>query len=140
MNMVNLDEAAPKQRKTPVDYDANTREWLLEQGYLFGTVEKYNAYSNQLSDYMGFVDILAFNYDHTLAVQGCGLDISSHVHKMTTLRRDVVTAWLRNYPHRRLILIGWRKLKVNVKARKFFPRIIDFTLDKSGELIWKERI
>jgi hypothetical protein len=59
---------------------------------------------------------------------------------MTTLRRDVVTAWLRNYPHRRLILIGWRKLKVNVKARKFFPRIIDFTLDKSGELIWKERI
>jgi len=138
VNCVDMDAPAPKQRKTPTDYDAKTRAWLRSHGYLFGKVESYNIYSNRKADYLGFADIIAINDAHTLAVQGCGLDVSSHVHKLTELRRDVVTAWLRN-PNRRLIVIGWRKLKVGVKAVKFFPRVLDFTLDEKGDIVWLER-
>lgn len=137
MNVVDLDKDPPKQRKTPVNYNSKTLAWLRERGYKMAPMEIYNVYSGQKSDGFGFLDWLAIRGPETLGVQGCGLDIAPHIKKITQERRDIVKEWLIT---RALVLIGWRKLKTGVKAKKFFPRVIDFTLDENGELIWKERI
>ena len=72
----------------------------------------------------------------TIGVQACGPDFSEH--KKTIMEGEYTEAWLKN-PHRELLLIGWRKLKLKRggKAMRWRPRIGEFQL-KYGKLIFYE--
>ena len=138
MQILDLDKPAPKSRRRAVDYNSKTLALVRSWGYMIAKVENYNVYSNQKTDAFGFIDYLCIRDEDTLGLQACGMDVAPHITKMTTERRSAVEAWLR-CPSRRLVLIGHRKLKVGEKARKYFPRIVWFTLDERGELVWQEQ-
>jgi hypothetical protein len=118
-----------------------TLAMLRDEKYFPWIVESYNAFSGKRNDMYGFADIIAITDQHTVAVQVCGADFSSHVTKMTTEREAEVKAWLRG-PFREVILIGWRKVlkKRGGKQKVFKPRIMKFFLDSvgSGELHYRE--
>ena len=136
MTLVDMDAPAPKQRKTPVNYNAKTTAWMREQGYVFDKTESFNVFSNQRRDFMGFADYIAITNEYTIAIQAAGADFAPHIKKLTEQRRDAVTAWLSG--PRKLYLIGWRKL-VSGKRRLFKMRLAEFMLNEKGEIVWQER-
>ena len=138
--MIDLDAPEPKSRKRPVNYNSKSLKWLREQGFTCGRVESYDAYSNRKADLFGIIDYVAISPSWTVGVQMCGKDFASHIKKITEERINEATAWL-SCPHRELILIGWRKLKVKRGGKKeqYQPRIAHFWLNEKGELEWKER-
>jgi len=83
----------------------------------------------QTHDYLGCVDIIAFDPTVTLAVQSCGSDFASHRRKVTEDCAHEVREWLRG-PGRRFEIWGWRRLKVKRggKAVRWMPRVEDITL------------
>lgn len=107
-----------------------TLKLLRDEGYSPWVVESYNAFSGKRNDMYGFADIIAIDDEQTLAVQVCGADFSSHVHKMTEEAAPAVTAWLKGRD-RKALLVGWRKVKARRggKLMIFRPRIIEFRLD-----------
>jgi hypothetical protein len=117
-----------------------TLKQLRDEGYFPWVVESFNAFSGQRSDMYGFADIIAITSQHTVAVQVCGADFSSHVRKMTEEREFAVKEWLKG-PFREVILIGWRKVlkKRGGKQKVFKPRIMRFNLI-DGDIATKEYI
>jgi hypothetical protein len=105
---------------------------LRDRGYFPWVVESYNAFSGKRNDMYGFADIIAITDETTMAVQVCGTDFAPHLRKMTVERREAVLAWLGN-PHRRCLLVGWRKLlkKRGGKQKVFKPRIVEFFVDSA---------
>lgn len=130
--MLTVDADAPVRKKA-VDYSSKTRKWLKARGYLIANVEKYEVYSNRKNDCFGFIDYLCIKGPDTVGVQACGRDFAPHIEKMTKLRRSLVIAWLTGST-RRVLLIGWRKLK-----GKYVERVAEFYLEE-GELRWKETL
>jgi hypothetical protein len=113
-----------------------TLKLLRAEGFWPWVVESYNAFSGKRNDMYGFADIIAIDNGLTLAVQVCGADFSSHVHKMTEERKEAVVAWLA-CPNRRVFLIGWRKVKVKRGGKQmvYRPRVMEF---RGSELTTKE--
>jgi len=107
-----------------------TLKALRDEGLSPWVVESYNAFSGKRNDMYGFADIIAIDSDLTLGVQVCGQDFSSHVTKLTVERAAEVMAWL-ECPSRKVLLVGWRKLKAKRggKAMVFKPRIMEFRVD-----------
>ena len=80
-------------------------------------------------DFKGFADILAFNDDEALLVQSCGSSYSAHLN--TILAIPAAIRWAKG-PNRRILLIGWRTIKIKLKSGKkvdrWRPRIGEFHL------------
>ena len=119
-----------------------TLKAMREQGRICGVVERFNSHVGEFGirqDFLGFVDIIAIDpVDGIIAIQSCGQSFSEHVRKLTEERNENMYEWLK---HAKCELWGWRKIKLKKggKAMRWKPRIVDFTLDKDGEIIVAER-
>jgi len=105
-----------------------------EKGYSIEIVERWIMGGFVRKDYLGIIDMIAINETDTIGVQSCGQAWSAHVKKITEECADSSRLWL-SCPGRRLVLIGWRKMKVKRggKAVHFVPREREFYLaDFSG--------
>lgn len=119
-----------------------TLDLLRSEGYTAELVERWfpsrpGAPHGMRKDYLNIIDIIAIKDDETLAVQSTGQDFSGHLRKMFSENENCMK-WLAN-PDRKLMLIGWRKLKVKRggKATKVRPRIARFFIE-DGELVYDE--
>ena len=105
-----------------------------EKGYSIEVVERWIMGGFVRKDYLGIIDMIAINATETIGVQSCGQAWSAHIKKITEEGAASARLWL-SCPGRRLILVGWRKLKIKRggKAVHFVPREREFSLaDFSG--------
>jgi len=113
---------------------SRTLEYLRSLGWVADKVEQYNPHAGkfgQRKDMFGFCDIVAMGEGNIIAVQSCGQAFSEHDKKIT---EDEIVApnahlWIKNGG--RLILVGWRKVKLKRggKAMRWEPRIKEYSLD-----------
>jgi len=113
---------------------SRTLNYIREQGWLADKVEQFNPYAGkfgQRKDMFGFGDIVAMGENSIIAIQSCGQSFSEH-HKKITLDEYVAPnalKWIESGG--RLILIGWRKVKLKRggKAMRWKPRIKEYAVD-----------
>lgn len=81
-------------------------------------------------DYLGFADMIALGENSIIAIQSCGQAFAEHHRKITEDEEVTKNAllWLDNGG--RLILIGWRKVKLKpgAKAMRWKPRIKEYNI------------
>ena len=113
---------------------SRTLEYLRSQGWVVDKVEQFNAYAGkfgQRKDMFGFGDIIAMGENSIIAVQSCGQSFSEHNRKITEDETVAPNAllWIKNGG--RLLLIGWRKVKLKPggKAMRWKPRIKEYTIE-----------
>lgn len=116
---------------------SRTLEYLRSQGWIADKVEQFNPYAGEFGkrkDMFGFGDIVALGENSIIAIQSCGQSFSEHHKKIT---EDEIVApnvykWLEC--NGRLLLIGWRKVKLNRngKAMRWKPRIREYKLDNEN--------
>lgn len=124
---------------------ARTLEFIREQGWVADKVEQFNPYAGkfgQRKDMFGFGDIIAMGENSIIAIQSCGYTFSEHHKKLTEdeIVSPNVHLWLSNGG--RLILIGWRKVKLKRggKAMRWSPRIREYSIDHAEqEVIWEDK-
>lgn len=107
-------------------------EYIRSQGWVADKVEQFNQYAGkhgQRKDMFGFGDIVAMGEGSIIAIQSCGQAFSEHHRKITEDENVAPNAllWIKNGG--RLILIGWRKVKLKRggKAMRWSPRIREYT-------------
>jgi hypothetical protein len=112
---------------------SRTLEYLRSQGWVADKCEQFNAYAGkfgQRKDLFGFADIIALGEGSIIAIQSCGQDFASHHRKITEDEKAAPNAylWLKNGG--RLLLIGWRKVKLKRggTALRWQPRIREYSL------------
>ena len=112
---------------------SRTLEYVRSQGWVADKVEQFNQYAGphgKRKDMFGFGDIVAMGEGKIIAIQSCGQDFSEHNKKITEDETVAPNAllWLQNGG--RLLLIGWRKVKLKKggKAMRWQPRIQEITL------------
>ncbi len=110
---------------------SRTLNYIREQGWVADKVEQFNPHAGkfgQRKDMFGFGDIVAMGENSIIAIQSCGQSFSEHQKKI--LEDEIVAPnalrWLECGG--RLILIGWRKVKLKRggKAMRWSPRIQEF--------------
>ena len=100
-----------------------TLKYLRNEGYTCDMVERFIAFPppGHRKDFLGIIDLIAFDVFKTIGVQSCGQDFAAHRRKLQ--ESEMTLLWTGG--HRELWLIGWRKLKVKRggKATRWTPRI-----------------
>jgi len=111
---------------------SRTLEYLRGRGWEADIVERFNPYAGKFGhrkDMFGFGDIVAMGEGSIWAVQSCGQAFSEHNRKITEDERVAPLAldWIKNGG--KLILIGWRKVKLKRggKAMRWKPRIKEYS-------------
>ena len=102
-----------------------TLKYLRAEGYICDMVERFIPFPKphgHRKDFLGIIDIIAFNEITTIGVQSCGQSFAAHLKKLQD--SEMTPLWLESVD-RELWLIGWRKLKVKRggKAVRWTPRI-----------------
>ena len=117
---------------------SRTLEYIRSQGWIADKVEHFNPHAGKFGkrkDMFGFGDIVALGEGRIIAIQSCGTAFSEHDKKITGDETVVpnVIKWLECGG--RLLLIGWRKVKVRRggKAMRYQPRIKEYTLEDFDE-------
>lgn len=88
-------------------------------------VEHWNPHARIRQDLFGFIDIIAIDGDDTLAIQATSTgNINSRVEKI--LANDIARDWL-DGPHRRIIVIGWKKYKKAIDRKHWRPTFREIT-------------
>lgn len=112
---------------------SRTLEYLRSQGWVADEVEQFNPYAGKFGirkDMFGFGDIVAMGENSIIAIQSCGQSFSEHDNKITQDEKAAPNAllWIKNGG--RLLLIGWRKVKLKRggKAMRWSPRIKEYSL------------
>lgn len=102
-------------------------------------VERFIAYSGHKVDLFNIIDCLVLTSKGIVGIQTCSSDFAAHVKKLLHEEEVNTRKWLAT-PGTRLMLIGWRKLRMpGTKQRvKYYPRIAHITLGKKGKLKIKE--
>lgn len=81
---------------------------LRKRGYTVGITEHWNQYAKIRQDLFGFVDLLCFKGNETLAVQTTsGDNVSKRIHKIEQI--PAAALWLES-PYRQIVVHGWRKV------------------------------
>ena len=113
---------------------SRTLEYIRSQGWEADKVEQFNPYAGkfgQKKDMFGFGDIMAMGENSIIAIQSCGQAFSEHDRKITEDETVAPNAhlWIKNGG--RLLLIGWRKVKLKRggKAMRWQPRIKEYTAE-----------
>ena len=111
---------------------SRTLEYIRSQGWIADKVEQFNPHAGkfgQRKDMFGFGDVVAMGENSIIAIQSCGQSFAAHDRK---IREDETVApnallWVQNGG--RLILIGWRKVKLKRggKAMRWQPRIKEYS-------------
>jgi hypothetical protein len=119
--------------KKGISNTSRTLEYLRSQGWEADKVEQFNPYAGKFGtrkDMFGFGDIVAMGEGRIIAIQSCGQAYSEHDKKI--LADEVVAPkalkWLQCGG--RLILIAWRKVKLQRggKAMRWQPRIKEYSV------------
>lgn len=112
---------------------SRTLQYIRSQGWVADKVEQFNPYAGrfgQRKDMFGFGDIVAMGENSIIAIQSCGQDYAGHFQKITEDEKVAENAllWIENGG--RLLLIGWRKVKLKKggKAMRWSPRIKEFEI------------
>lgn len=113
---------------------SRTLEYIRNKGWIADKVEQFNSYAGkfgQRKDMFGFADIVALGEKSIIAIQSCGQAFSEHDKKITEDENVAPNALLWLECGGRLILIGWRKVKLKRggKAMRWQPRIKEYTID-----------
>ena len=111
---------------------SRTLEYIRSQGWIADKVEQFNPYAGkfgQRKDMFGFGDIVALGEDSIIAIQSCGQAFSEHHRKITEDEYVAPNALKWVECGGRLLLIGWRKVKLKRggKAMRWKPRIKEYT-------------
>jgi len=106
---------------------SRTLEFLRDEGYECGIVERFNPYAGKFGvrqDLFGIIDIIAIKEDSMLGVQSCGQAFSEHDKKI--LASENTELWLKSGA--KLMLIGWRKVKKKRGGKQMVwkPRIREY--------------
>ena len=121
---------------------SRTLEYIRSQGWIADKVEQFNPYAGEFGrrkDMFGFADIVALGENSIIAIQSCGQAFAEHDRKILEDEKAAPNAllWLQNGG--RIILIGWRKVKLRrgAKAMRWKPRIKEYKIkdffdEKSG--------
>lgn len=109
---------------------SRTLKYLRGQGWEVDIVERFNPYVGKFGirkDLFGIIDIIALAEHSIVGIQSCGQSFAEHKKKI--LEAPLSLEWLKSGG--RLILIGWRKLKLKRggKAMRWTPRIYEFKRD-----------
>ena len=107
-----------------------TSEYYRGLGYRVAKTEYTTR--GKSHDLLGFIDGIAMGPGDLIALQACGKDWQPHVRKILGPCREDAISWL--LTGNRIILIGWRKLRVPIgrdgrKQDRWKPRIREFTLE-----------
>jgi len=114
---------------------SRTLKYIREKGWVADMVERWmhmptHPAGGFRKDMFGFGDIVAMGENSIIAIQSCGQAFSEHYRKITEDEKVAENAllWLKNGG--RLILIGWRKVKLKRggKAMRWAPRIKEFEI------------
>jgi hypothetical protein len=107
-----------------------TLEYLRNNGYQCDMVERWirnpkHPAGGFRKDFLGCIDIIAFNNLETVGVQSCGQSFSQHLKDL--LINPNIPLWLAG--GRKFTLIGWRRLlkKRGGKQKIWVPRIREIT-------------
>lgn len=112
-----------------------TIKYLREKDWTCDVVERWlknpkHPAGGFRKDMFGFGDIVAMGEGSIIAIQSCGQAFSEHNRKITEDEKVAENAllWIENGG--RLILIGWRKVKLKKggKAMRWSPRIKEFEI------------
>ena len=109
---------------------SRTLEYIRSQGWIADRVEQFNPYAGKFGkrkDCFGILDILALGENSIIGIQSCGQNFAEH--ERTILNSEMALRWLECGG--RLLLIGWRKVKLRrgAKAMRWSPRIKEFKLE-----------
>ncbi len=112
---------------------SRTLEYIRSQGWIADIVERFNPYAGKFGrrkDMFGFGDIIAMGEGSIIAIQSCGQAFSEHCRKITQDKLVAPNAFLWMKNGGRLMLIGWRKIKLHRggKAMRWSPRIKEFSI------------
>jgi len=106
-----------------------TIKWIKENGWTYDVVERWikMPMGGHRKDFLGCIDIIAINKNQTIGIQSTGTAFSSHKKKI--LDNPNALKWIK--AGNKLILIGWRKLKLKRggKAMRWRPRLYEFTIE-----------
>jgi hypothetical protein len=110
---------------------SRTLEYIRSQGWIADKVEQFNRYAGEFGkrkDMFGFADIVAMGEGKIIAIQSCGQAFSEHERKILDDEEVAAKALKWMECGGRLLLIGWRKLKLHKggKAMRWTPRIREF--------------
>lgn len=105
-----------------------TLAYLRDKGYVADMVERFIAFPKphgHRKDFLGIIDIIAFDVSVTIGIQSCGQGFADH--KTKIIESEYTVPWLKS-SYRELWLIGWRKLKAKRggKLKLWKPRIGSF--------------
>jgi hypothetical protein len=111
---------------------SRTLNYIREQGWIADKVEQFNPYAGkfgQRKDLFGIIDIVAMGEGSIIGIQSCGSSFSEHDHKILDDEEGRGHMWIDHGA--RLILIGWRKVKLKRggKAMRWSPRIKEYKLE-----------
>ena len=110
---------------------SRTLSYIREQGWRAEKVEYWNSFSKTRKDLFGFIDIVAMGEGKIIAIQSCGSSFSAHDKKIREDERcgPLALNWMESGG--RLILIGWRKVKLKRggKAMRWEPRVKEYSVD-----------
>jgi len=106
-----------------------TLRYIREQGWYADIVERFNPYAGKFGkrmDLFNIIDIIALGENSIIGIQSTGEGFAEHNKKI--LNEPMAIEWLKSGG--RLILIGWRKVKLHKggKAMRWIPRIKEYTL------------
>ena len=108
---------------------SRTLEYIRSQGWEADIVERYLPYAGKFGvrkDLFGIIDIIAIGENSIIGIQSCGQNFAEHNRKI--LDNPLACKWLECGG--RLMLIGWRKVKVRRggKMVRWQPRIREYQL------------
>jgi len=109
--------------------------WLRKRGYTVAVVERWNPHAKIRQDLFGFIDVMAFNGDEILAIQGTNpKDYAGHRAALIEDHTGRIRAWLESGG--KLMLVAWRKLAKRNRTnprQEWYPRFERITLEDLNE-------
>jgi hypothetical protein len=95
--------------------------FFRDLGYLVEKVEYWNPWDKKTYDLFNIIDAVGIGHNEILGIQSCtGSDFAAHDRKI--LASEAAQRWVAGG---KLVLIGWRKVKVKRggKAERWSPRL-----------------
>ena len=104
-----------------------TLRYIKEQGWVAEIVERFNPYAGRFGkrkDLFGIIDIIALGDNSIIGIQSTGQAFRKHEDKI--LNEPMAREWLKSGG--RLMLIGWRKVKLfrGSRAMRWEPKIKEY--------------
>jgi len=95
--------------------EKRTRDLFRSNGYIVDGVNRYEAYSGRRHDFIGCVDLIAFNDEETIAIQATSAS-NRAARRKKLLGNEDAKRWLAS-GHRKLYLVTWGLRKPRGETR-----------------------